>query len=168
MEVNLEKVNSFKEAMGNYPTGVTVVTAIDEEGNPMGLTVNSFASVSLEPLLILWSIDKRVSTYGAFKKVDKFAVNILAENQAEIASLFASRTSNPERFGNSDWDLSKYNLPIIKDTMATMQCKTFKQIEAGDHTILIGEISKISVEKKSPLVYHRRKMGALPASFHEG
>lgn len=167
MQINLDKVNYFKEAMANYPTGVTVVTAIDEEGNPIGLTVNSFASVSIDPLLILWSIDKRVSTYELFKKVDKFAVNILAENQAEVASLFASRTSNQKRFSNSDWDLSEYNLPVIKGTMATLQCKTFKQIEAGDHTILIGEISEISVEKKSPLVYHGRKMGALPASFHE-
>ncbi|QNK90453.1 flavin reductase family protein [Sporosarcina sp. resist] len=153
--------------MANYPTGVTVVTAIDEEDAPIGLTVNSFASVSLDPLLILWSIDKRVSTYEAFKKVDKFAVNILADNQAEIASLFASRTSNQDRFVNCDWDLSKYKLPIIKGTMATLQCKTFKQIEAGDHTILIGEISEITVEKKRPLVYHGRKMEALPENFHE-
>lgn len=167
MQISSEKVNSFKEAMGNYPTGVTVVTAIDDKGDPMGLTVNSFASVSLEPLLILWSIDQKVSTYEAFKKVDKFVVNILADNQAEIASLFASPIGNPERFINSDWDLSKYSLPIIKDAMATLQCKTFKQIEAGDHTILIGEVSEITVERKSPLVYHGRKMGALPASFHE-
>lgn len=165
MQTNLVKTNSFKEAMANYPTGVTVVTAIDGEGNPMGLTVNSFASLSLDPLLILWSIDKRVSTYEAFKKADKFAVNILADDQADIASLFASR--NRDRFANCDWSLSKYNLPIIKGTIATLQCKTFKQVEAGDHTVLIGEISEISVEKKSPLVYHGRKMGALPASFHE-
>lgn len=168
MQVNLENINSFKEAMANYPTGVTVVTTIDEKGNPIGLTVNSFSSVSLEPLLILWSIDKRVSTYETFKKADKFVVNILADNQADIASLFASRTSNQERFVNIDWNLSKDNLPIVKGTMATLQCKTFKQIEAGDHTMLIGEVSEISVEKKSPLVYHGRKMGALPASFHEG
>ncbi|WP_432353804.1 flavin reductase family protein [Sporosarcina sp. A2] len=167
MQINSDKVSSFKEAMANYPTGVTVVTTIDEEGNPIGLTVNSFASVSLDPLLILWSIDKRVSTYESFKKVDKFAVNILADNQAEIASVFASRTSNQERFEKSDWDLSKNNLPIIKRAMATLQCKTFKQIEAGDHTIIIGEISEIVVEKKSPLVYQGRKMGALPTNFHE-
>lgn len=78
------KVNSFKEAMANYPTGVSVVTAIDENDNPIGLTVNSFASVSVDPLLILWSIDNKVSTYEAFKKVDQFAVNILADDQEKL------------------------------------------------------------------------------------
>ncbi len=66
MGKNTEQITRFKEAMGNYPTGVTVVTAFDADNKPMGLTVNSFASVSLEPLLILWSIDKRVSTYSTF------------------------------------------------------------------------------------------------------
>lgn len=162
------KVNSFKEAMANYPTGVSVVTAIDENDNPIGLTINSFASVSLDPLLILWSIDNRVSTYEAFKKVDQFAVNILADNQAEVASLFASSsTDNHERFANSSWHQSEHHLPIIKDATATLQCKTFKQIEAGDHIIFIGEIIEIDLEKKPPLLYHGRKMGAFPESFHE-
>lgn len=132
MQSNISNnINYFKEAMANYPTGVTIVTTIDEKNHPIGLTVNSFASVSLDPLLILWSIDKRVSTYETFKKVDKFVVNILANNQADIATLFAS--SNIDRFANCEWELSKHHLPIIKGTTATLQCKTFKQIEAGDH-----------------------------------
>lgn len=165
MKNSSDKVNSFKEAMANYPTGVTVVTAIDENDNPIGLTVNSFASVSLDPLLILWSIDKRVSTYESFQKVDKFAVNILSDNQADIAALFASR--NSDRFASCEWTLSANHLPIINGAAATLRCNVFKRIEAGDHTIIIGEISEITVEKKSPLVYHGRKMGALPSNFHE-
>lgn len=161
----MEKVDSFKEAMANYPTGVTVVTAIDEKGTPIGLTVNSFASVSLDPLLVLWSIDKRVSTYETFTKIDRFAINILGDNQADVATLFASR--HQDRFANCAWDLSEYKLPIIKDTIASLQCKTFKRVEAGDHMILIGEIIEIDVEKKLPLLYHGRKMGALPTAFHE-
>lgn len=77
-----------------------------------------FASVSLDPLLVLWSIDKRVSTYESFKKTDKFAINILADNQAEIASLFAS--SNQDRFANCDWISSEYSLPIIKGAIASL------------------------------------------------
>lgn len=165
MKSSPDKVDSFKEAMANYPTGVTVVTTIDEKDNPIGLTVNSFASVSLDPLLILWSIDKRVSTYESFQKVDKFAVNILADDQADIATLFASR--NTDRFANCEWDLSATQLPIIHGAAATLQCNVFKRIEAGDHTIFIGEIAEITVEKRPPLVYHGRKMGALPSSFHE-
>lgn len=165
MQNNAEKINAFKEAMANYPTGVTIVTATDSDGNPIGLTVNSFASVSLDPLLVLWSIDKRVSTYETFTKIDQFAINLLADNQADIASLFAR--SHQDRFANCDWYASQHQLPIIKGAMASLQCKTFKQIEAGDHTILIGEVIDIAVDKKGPLVYHGRKMGALPASFHE-
>lgn len=164
MQTHSEKVNYFKEAMANYPTGVTVVTAIDEKDTPIGLTVNSFASVSLDPLLILWSIDKRVSTYEAFKKVDTFAVNILADNQAEIASLFASRKQ--DRFANCEWYHSEHQLPIIKGTIATLQCRNFKQVEAGDHMILVGEVIDITVEDQTPLLYHGRKMGPLPAIFH--
>lgn len=163
--MQMEKVDSFKEAMSNYPTGVTVVTAIDENDTPIGLTVNSFASVSLDPLLVLWSIDKRVSTYDTFTKIDQFAINILGDDQADIASLFASR--HQDRFANCDWHQSEHQLPIIKDAIASLQCKTFKRVEAGDHMILIGEIIEIEVEKKLPLLYHDRKMGAFPTAFHE-
>lgn len=164
---DIMKADLFKQAMANYPTGVTVVTALDEQNNPVGLTVNSFASVSLDPLLILWSIDKRVSTYETFTKIDKFAVNILAGDQVDVASLFASRTSNQERFANCIWKESEHNLPIIENSTAILQCKKFNQIEAGDHMILIGEIIEIDVETKSPLLYHGRKLGAFPESFHE-
>lgn len=165
LKMGLEKVDLFKAAMGNYPTGVTVVTALDENNQPIGLTVNSFASVSLDPLLVLWSIDKRVSTYDTFAKIDQFAINILSHNQADIAMLFASR--NEDRFNNCDWTLSENHLPVIKNTNATLQCKTFKHVEAGDHMILIGEIIDIEVDVKTPLLYHNRKIDALPAEFHK-
>lgn len=158
-------VNSFKDAMANYPTGVSVVTAIDENANPIGLTVNSFASVSLDPLLVLWSIDEGVSTFERFKKAEQFAINILANTQEEVATLFAS--SNKDRFANSEWNLSQYKLPIIKGAVATIQCKTHKKVKAGDHVILIGEVFDISLDNKLPLLYHGRKMGSLPTSFHD-
>lgn len=160
-----EKINLFKEAMSNYPTGVNVVTSIDENDKPIGLTVNSFASVSLDPLLISWSIDNTVSTFDKFMKTDQFAVNILAHNQADIASIFAG--SEEGRFAKCDWDLSEQRLPLISDVMASLQCKVFKRIEAGDHVILIGEVFNISVQDEAPLLYHKRKLGSFPRSFHE-
>lgn len=164
--VSMEKNNIalFKEVMGNYPTGVTVVTTVDETGQPLGLTVNSFASVSIDPLLILWSIDKRVSTYQSFIKTEKFAVNILAENQGDICSLFASR--GVDRFSNCDWKLSEHNLPIIAGASGVLQCKTYKTVEAGDHMILIGEVIDILSENTDPLLYHRRKFGKIPTDFY--
>lgn len=165
MGKNTEQIDRFKKAMGNYPTGVTVVTAFDENNKPIGLTVNSFASVSLDPLLILWSIDNRVSTYESFLKTDKFSINILASDQSDLCTLFSSRVE--DRFGQCDWKESDLNLPILSDALAVLQCKTFKKVEAGDHTIMIGEVIDITNEEKEPLLYHRRNLGAIPEEFYK-
>lgn len=161
----MEKTDVFKQVMGNYPTGVTVVTTVNEEGTPLGLTVNSFASVSLDPLLILWSIDKNVSSYEPFSKTDKFAVHVLASDQGDICSLFA--TKGVDRFSNCDWELSKNNLPIIKGAAGVLQCETFNRVEAGDHMILIGKVIDIENAGKEPLLYHKRKFGKIPEQFYE-
>lgn len=162
---NQTKVQTFKDVMGNYPTGVTVVTTTDENGVPLGLTVNSFASVSLDPLLILWSIDKRVSTYDIFTKTDKFAVHVLAGDQADICALFASKGT--DRFGNCEWEMSDNNLPILKGAAGVLHCKTFKTVEAGDHMILIGEVVKVENDSKPPLLYHNRKFDRIPDEFYK-
>lgn len=159
------KIENFKKALGNYPTGVTVVTAYNENNEPIGLTVNSFASVSLDPLLILWSIDKRVSTYDAFLKADRFAVNILASDQGDLCNLFASRV--PDRFGQCDWEKSALELPVLKETLATLQCKVHHQVEAGDHMIMIGEVLEIENSDKEPLLYHKRTFGPIPEPFYK-
>jgi flavin reductase (DIM6/NTAB) family NADH-FMN oxidoreductase RutF len=161
---NSNQVDIFKQVLGNYPTGVTVVTTTDESGVPLGLTVNSFASVSIDPLLILWSIDKRVSTHDIFAKIDKFAVHVLAADQGELCSLFASK--GIDRFKNCEWELSEHKLPILKDVAGILQCRTFKTVDAGDHTILIGEIIDIKGEQKEPLLYHKRKFGKIPDEFY--
>lgn len=155
---------TFKAAMGNYPTGVTVVTAYNSAGKPMGMTVNSFASVSLEPLLILWSIDKRAYSYEEFLKVDKFTVNILAADQGDLCSLFSSKVE--DRFSQCAWTESELNVPILTNSVAVLQCKLFKQVEAGDHTIMIGEVVSITHDGTDPLLYHRRTIGAIPKSFY--
>lgn len=165
MENNTAQIDRFKQAMGNYPTGVTVVTAFDENNKPIGLTVNSFASVSLDPLLILWSIDNRVSTYESFLKTDKFTVNILASDQSDLCTLFASRVD--DRFSQCDWKESELNLPILSDALAVLQCRTYQKVQAGDHTIMIGEVIDIHNEKKEPLLYHRRKFGPIPEEFYK-
>lgn len=163
-----ENVNTtqeaFKKALGNYPTGVTVVTTFDKENKPIGLTVNSFASVSLDPLLILWSIDKKSSSYPVFIEAEKFAVNILAEDQAEICNLFASKVA--DRFSECEWETSKKELPLITGALSQLECKTVNRVDAGDHIIFIGEVININNEQKSPLLYHRRSVGPIPESFY--
>ncbi|MBU9710382.1 flavin reductase family protein [Evansella tamaricis] len=161
----MDNVSVFKEVMGNYPTGVTVVTTSDGQGTPLGLTVNSFASVSIDPLLILWSIDKKVSSYEPFIKANKFAVHILAGNQSDICSLFA--TKGADRFANCEWELSQHNLPIIKETAGVLECETYNVIDAGDHSILIGKVIHIQNNVKDPLLYHNRKFGSIPDQFYK-
>ncbi|MFJ7916904.1 MULTISPECIES: flavin reductase family protein [unclassified Lysinibacillus] len=160
-----DKVAAFKLALGNYPTGVTVVTACNDVGEPIGLTVNSFASVSIDPLLILWSLDKKSQLHPYFTATQKFAVNILASNQEHLCTLFSSKI--PDRFAQAKWSISALGLPVLHDTAAILQCKTSQQIDAGDHTIFIGQVLEIENPQKEPLLYHRRHIGEIPNSFYE-
>ncbi|KGP71669.1 oxygenase [Pontibacillus yanchengensis Y32] len=162
--MNNNNVSLFKEVMGNYPTGVTVITSVDSTGQPLGLTVNSFASVSIDPLLILWSIDKKVTSHSTFINAEKFTVNILSGEQSDICSLFASK--DIDRFSNCDWDYSDHNLPVISGVAGVLHCRTFKTIDAGDHTILVGEVFDIQSNNKNPLLYHQRNFGSIPQSFY--
>lgn len=155
----------FKTIMGNYPTGVTIITTKTKEGKPVGLTVNSFASVSLEPLMVLWSIDHGSSSLKEFTDGGKFAVHVLSEDQTKLCRAFASK--DVDRFGSCEWNMSKNGLPIIEGTFGVMECKTFNAIEAGDHTVLIGEVTDLIVnEGKDPMLYHRRVFGPIPKEFY--
>lgn len=155
----------FKKALGNYPTGVTVITTLDENNKPVGLTANSFASVSIEPLLILWSLDKNSSLYDPFIQTSKFAINILAEDQESLCSLFASKV--PDRFSQCDWEKSDRQLPIFPGALSQLECEVYNKIDAGDHIIFIGEVIHISNEDKNPLLYHKRNFGAIPGEFYK-
>ncbi|PWA12165.1 oxygenase [Pueribacillus theae] len=154
----------FKNVMGNYPTGVTILTTINSIGKPVGLTVNSFASVSLNPQLILWSIDHKADSLESFTKGNYFAVHMLAGDQQELCNTFARKKI--DRFKECHWTISENNLPIIEDVFAVLQCKKFKCIEAGDHTILVGEVIDIEVKDKEPALYHRRQFGPIPSEFY--
>ncbi|MDS9471530.1 flavin reductase family protein [Sporosarcina pasteurii] len=162
----VEKQDLFKQIMGNYPTGVTVVTTTGADGKPVGLTVNSFASVSLDPLMLLWSIDHRVSSLKEFIEGGKFAVHVLHGHQQELCKTFASKVE--DRFSNCDWSFSENNLPIIDGTFGVFECKTFKAIEAGDHTVLIGEVIDLQIDQSNdPMLYHRRVFGPIPEEFYK-
>lgn len=160
-----ESQDLFKKILGNYPTGVTIVTTTTESGKPVGLTVSSFASVSLDPLMVLWSIDHGVSTLKEFTEGGKFAIHVLAEDQAELCRTFASK--NVDRFSSCDWKMSSNGLPIIDGAFGVLECTTFKAIEAGDHTVLIGDVKNLTVnEEKDPMLYHRRVFGPIPEEFY--
>ncbi len=166
MTVKSNPEQLFKEIMGSYPTGVTVVTTLDEHNNPVGLTVNSFASVSIDPLLVLWSIDKNAGSCELFQKAEKFSVNILAGNQQEVCWTFASK-SEQDRFSKQPWRLSENGLPLIDNVFATLECKKVQQIDAGDHYILIGKVLDLNKNEQEPMLYFRRKVGNVPQGWEE-
>lgn len=158
-----ERVDLFREVMANYPTGVTVVTTVDHEQMPVGLTVNSFTSLSLDPLLVLWALNDTSDSFAAFSQANKFAVNILASRQAKIGQLFAGK--DKDRFKHCEWYLSEYNLPILHGVCATLQCQMYKKISAGDHVIMIGKVLRIDGKGEEPMLYFKRQMGSIPGSF---
>ncbi|WP_425414689.1 flavin reductase family protein [Peribacillus kribbensis] len=160
---NLETVDTFKQIMGSYPTGVTIITTVNEDGSPVGLTVNSFASVSLDPLMVLWCLDRKSTHLNAFKNSIGFAVNILAADQCELCWAFAGKSL--DRFSKADWSYSENNLPVISESLGVMECKTVQTIEAGDHIIFIGQIIDIVKRDKEPMLYFRRNVGLIPEGW---
>lgn len=162
--VGTDTIQLYKEIMGSYPTGVTIVTTTDSENRPVGLTVNSFASVSLEPLLVLWCLDKRSGSLPAFKQADRFAVNILSGDQKEACWTFAS-SKEKDRFAKVSWEMSDHQLPILNNVFGAFECKKVNEIDAGDHIIFIGEVINIKKNDVVPMLYYKRNIGTVPESW---
>jgi flavin reductase (DIM6/NTAB) family NADH-FMN oxidoreductase RutF len=147
--------DQFRQVMGHFATGITIVTARDSSGEPRGLTVNSFTSVSLDPLLVLVCLDKRLSSLKAFEESKKFGVSMLSEHQEELSRIFAKRDS--ERPASLYFD-GEMGLPLLKDALAVMECETVAVYPGGDHLIYLGEVKHAQVlHAHEPLLYFRGK-----------
>ena len=142
---------ALRRAFGTFITGVTVVTAIDEKGVPVGFTANSYTSVSLEPPLLLVCPSKSLSSFAVFESCRHFAVSILAEDQQGVSNIFA--TSTLDRFGQVKWHADERGCPLIDGAAAHFSCATYQRSEAGDHVILIGEIERFSASGAEGLGY---------------
>lgn len=148
---------TFRGACGQFLTGVTVVTARTADGTPVGLTANSFSSVSLDPPLVLVCIDKRIASYQAWVDAPYYAVHVLAEDQEALSTLFATRGA--DKYGNLQHTEGLGNVPILAGAIAVFQCRTVQQVDAGDHTILIGQVEAMDPGdgSKRPLGFFRGK-----------
>lgn len=142
---------AFRQALGNYPTGVTVVTTTDSDGTPRGLTANSFTSVSLDPALVLVCLGKTTASHPVFMQAEHFAVNILAEDQRDISGLFASKA--PDKFSQAAWQRGATGAPLIDGCVAWFDCTVHQRVDAGDHTILIGQVQDMGQRTARPLGY---------------
>jgi flavin reductase (DIM6/NTAB) family NADH-FMN oxidoreductase RutF len=141
--------------MGNFATGITVVTTRDAHGKPYGLTVNSFTSVSLDPVLVLVCLDNRLSGLQAFLDTKHFGVSILSEHQEDLSRMFAKKDS--ERPANIYVE-GKSGVPLLRNSIAVMECETVKIYEGGDHQIFLGRVDHAEVlQLDHPLLYFRGK-----------
>jgi 3-hydroxy-9,10-secoandrosta-1,3,5(10)-triene-9,17-dione monooxygenase reductase component len=151
----------FRKALGAFPTGVTVVTAQGTDGRDVGVTANSFNSVSLEPPMVLWSLNRSSSSLRAFIEGSGFAVHILAANQQALSDRFASRSE--DRFTGLSFERGIGGAPLLIGCAAQFQCRLAFRYDGGDHEILVGEVLALSYSGLPPLVYHGGRYGAVAA-----
>lgn len=149
----------FRRALGTFATGVTVITTSRSGGEPVGLTANSFSSVSLDPPLVLWSLALRSPSLQAFEEASHFAVNVLAEDQVHVSRRFS--TPLPDKFDGVAWHRGLARLPLIDGAAARLECANTARHISGDHVIFIGRVERFAYEAKPPLVFcHGRYMSA--------
>lgn len=139
---------TFREAMGKFATGITIVTTA-YEGETQGMTVNAFMSVSLQPKLIAVSIGNQAEMYQTLQKTDRFGISILKEDQKDLSMIFAKQKEKDRELHYIEHE----GIPLLRDSLATLSCTTQNIVEAGDHMILIAEVNHLTVDEGSPILY---------------
>ena len=150
----------FRNALGRFTTGVTIVTCLDAAGQPVGLTANSFNSLSLDPPLLLWSLRSASPSMAAFVAAPRFAVNVLTESQVELSRCFASRSE--DRFADVPWAQGEHGSPVLAGCAAVFECETLSHQIAGDHRLFIGRVLACVESPLPPLLFqagHYRLLG---------
>ncbi|MFG6412406.1 flavin reductase family protein [Roseateles sp. DC23W] len=143
----------FRAALGMFATGVTVVTVRSADGGLVGLTANSFNSVSLDPPLVLWSLARRAGSLPTFTHGTHYAINILAADQKELAQRFAMR--DIDRFAGVSWREGAGGAPVLDGAVAVFECANRSRYEEGDHVIFVGEVERCTARPGAqPLIFH--------------
>ena len=143
---------AFRQALGSFATGVTIITTRSPDGEPLGLTVNSFNSVSMDPPMVLWSLDKKAMSLPIFRDASHWAVHVLSTDQAELSTRFAMR--GEDKFADLELETGHGDTPLLRGCSARFQCKTAFQYEGGDHVIFVGEVETFDRSEAAPLVFH--------------
>jgi flavin reductase (DIM6/NTAB) family NADH-FMN oxidoreductase RutF len=142
----------FKTAMSHFTSGVTIVTT-EHDGTPYGMTVASFASLSLHPPLVLVCVEKSVKSHDAIVAAGKFGVSILGEPQQDVSGRFASKMD--DKFTGVAVRRGDLGVPLIEGAICTLECRVYAQLPGGDHTIFVGEVADAQIKDGAPLVYYR-------------
>lgn len=146
---------AFRDALGQFATGVTVITCDSPDG-PLGITANSFASVSLDPALVLWSPAKTSTRYDGFMQARHFAIHMLRDDQLALGARFARDGAD---FSHCDWACGAEGHPVLSDCLARFDCERVAAHDAGDHTILIGQVLRAQTNLGQPLIFAQGKYG---------
>jgi flavin reductase (DIM6/NTAB) family NADH-FMN oxidoreductase RutF len=147
----------FRNALGTYGTGVTIITAMASDGKPYGITCNSFASVSLNPPLVLWSLGVYSSSLSVFQNASHFTVHVLGTSQQALANKFAN--SSEDKFADVDWTPGLGNAPVLAESVANFQCRSVNRYYGGDHVIFLGAVEAYAYNAKEPLLFARGAYG---------
>lgn len=142
----------LRSALGRFATGVTIVTCVDAGGTRVGLTVNSFGALSLEPALVLWSLRSHSPSLPAFASATHFAINVLGEAQIALSRRFASPVA--DKFAEGIWHIGSGGVPVLNEAAAVFECEAVSRQEAGDHALFIGRVLRFAGGELPPLVFH--------------
>lgn len=143
---------AYRDALGAFATGVTIVTTSDADGEPIGVTASSFNSVSIDPPLVLWSLGRNARSRDAFCNSGHFAIHILTAAQEALSNQFAQ--SGTDKFADVPWAKGALGSPILADHAAVFECKVKHQYDGGDHIIMVGEVVAYEAREAAPLLFH--------------
>jgi flavin reductase (DIM6/NTAB) family NADH-FMN oxidoreductase RutF len=149
----------FRDALAQFATGVTIVCARADAQRYVGFTANSFNSVSLDPPLVLWSLARRSPSLAAFEAAERYAVNVLALGQVELARRFSR--PHADRFAEVDYRLGWSEAPLIEGCVAWLECRHHARHREGDHILFIGEVVTVERARGSPLLFHHGRYGTV-------
>jgi flavin reductase (DIM6/NTAB) family NADH-FMN oxidoreductase RutF len=151
----------FRNALGCFATGITIMTTCDPDGRLVGLTVNSFASVSLDPPLISFCLDRNANSLGSFLAATHFGVNVLAEDQEPLSAVFA-RSSGGDKFVGIPFEVGSTGCPLLPDCLSHLECTREAVHSAGDHLIVLGRVVRLAQGREGkPLLYFRGRYARL-------
>ena len=149
----------FRQLLGRFASGVSIVTARGPNGRPLGMTASSLASVSLEPPLLLIAVDRQNDMHDALRTAPHFAVNILAADQEALSRRFAA--TDPNRFDGVGYRDSRHGVPLLNDVLAHIECALHAAVPGGDHTVFFGLVTGGAVTERRPLIYYRSGYASL-------
>jgi flavin reductase (DIM6/NTAB) family NADH-FMN oxidoreductase RutF len=151
---------TFRKALGCFPTGVTVVTTLAADGSPVGVTIGSFTSLSLDPPLVLFCLDNKSDQIESFRRSGNFVVNVLSQGQRELSILFSTKMQN--KFAGVNFDCGVGGLPVLPGCLANIECSMVQIHDGGDHQIFIGRVEHLCCsETGDPLVFFRGSYAGL-------